>query len=91
MGKDPLPIFQKNSPYRVELDKIYAIEGYLKLFYTEDQLRATATGFYNATVNNFKNVIRDKSGVQWVFYSAHDTTVMNFISRLGLTSAECIY
>jgi len=91
LGKEPLPIFRENSEYRVELDKIFAIEAYTKLFYAEDQLRATATGFFNATVNNFKNIINDKSGAQWVFYSAHDTSVMNFLSRLGLASAECIY
>lgn len=67
------------------------MEGYIKLFYNEDQLRATATGYFNETVHNFKKVIKDPSGVQWAFYSVHDTSVMNFISRLGLTSAKCIY
>lgn len=61
------------------------------MFYNEDQLRATATGFFNQTVHNMKKVTNDKSGVQWIFYSAHDTSVMNFISRFGLTSVRCIY
>ena len=73
------------------MNAIYTMEGYIKLFYNEDQLRATATGYFNETVHNFKKVIKDPSGVQWAFYSAHDTSVMNFISRLGLTSAKCIY
>ena len=42
-------------------------------------------------MHNFKKVTKDHSGVQWAFYSAHDTSIMNFISRLGLTSAKCIY
>ena len=61
------------------------------MFYTETQLRATSTGYFNETVNQFKRVTASQDGVQWAFYSAHDTTVMNFITRLGLTSVDCIY
>ena len=61
------------------------------MFYTETQLRATSTGYFNETVNQFKRVTASQDGVQWAFYSAHDTTVMNFIARLGLTSVDGIY
>ena len=91
LGKTPLPIFAETSAIRQALDSMYVLDGFIKLFYNEAQLRATATAFFNQTVHNFKKVIADKSGVQWVFLSAHDTSVMNFISRLGLTSAKCIY
>jgi hypothetical protein len=36
-------------------------------------------------------VTADQSGVQWAFYSAHDTTVGNFLARLNLTNVACIY
>lgn len=61
------------------------------MFYSEKQKRAVTTGYFNTTVNNFKKVTKDQNGVQWAFYSAHDTTVMAFLSRLGLTSVNCIY
>ena len=34
---------------------------------------------------------KDQGGVQWAFYSAHDTTVGNFLARLNLTNVNCIY
>lgn len=36
-------------------------------------------------------MVADQSGIQWAFYSAHDTTVSGFLASLGLTSAKCIY
>ena len=64
---------------------------YIKLFFTEEQISATTTGFFNDTVNNIKRVVADQSGIQWAFYSAHDTTVGAFLARLGMAGARCIY
>jgi hypothetical protein len=64
---------------------------YINLFFTEEQLKITATGYFNATVNHFKRVVANQEGVQWALYSAHDTTVGNYLARLGLTSVKCIY
>jgi hypothetical protein len=36
-------------------------------------------------------VIADQSGVQMALYSAHDTTVANFMAALNLTNVDCIY
>ena len=91
LGRTPNPIFSENSAIKQQLNTLYILEAVIKLYYTEHQLRATANGFFNQTVHNFKKVIADKSGVQWVFYSAHDTSVMNYLTRLGLTGAKCIY
>lgn len=91
LGMEPKPIYRRNNQTLQDLTTMYVLDGYIKLFYNEDQLRAISTGYFNETVRNFKKVTKDASGVQWAFYSAHDTTVMNFLARLGLTSAKCIY
>ena len=88
---EPLPIFRRENQTFKDLQAIYILDAYIKMFYTEQQLSATATGYFNETVNNFKKVVKDQTGVQWAFYSAHDTTIMNFLSRLGLANAQCIY
>jgi len=64
---------------------------YIKYFYHEEQLSTTATGYFNETFFNFKKVINDKTGVQLALYSAHDTTVANFLARLNLTSPKCVF
>jgi hypothetical protein len=86
-----LPVFTENSDNSRALDAIYRLEVYLNLFFTEEQLSMTATGYFNETVNHFKRVTASQEGVQWAFYSAHDTTVANYLARLGLTSVKCIY
>lgn len=91
MGKEVLPVFTKGNPAKADLDTISTIANYVAWFYGENQLRAITTGYFNETVNNFKKVTSSKEGVQWAFYSAHDTTVMAFISRMGLASAKCVY
>ena len=63
----------------------------MKLFNTRQQIRATATGYFNATINNIKSAISNPDGVQFVIYSAHDTTIMNFLVALNLTNVECVY
>lgn len=73
------------------LTAIYMIDLFIKYFYTEQQLATTATGYFNETYNHFKRIQADHSGVQWAFYSAHDTTIGNFIARLNLTNARCVY
>jgi hypothetical protein len=36
------------------------LDTHMKLFMTKQQLSATATGYFNETVNHFKRVIRDQ-------------------------------
>lgn len=91
MSEKVLEVFKRNTRTLTDIKTIYTLDGYIKFFYNEKQKRAITTGYFNATVNNFKTVTKDQSGVQWAFYSAHDTTVMAFLSRLGLTSVNCIY
>ena len=64
---------------------------YIDLFSNPKQIKATATGFFNQTVNNMKSIIKDIRGVQWNIYSAHDTTVGNMLAALNLTNIDCIY
>lgn len=42
-------------------------------------------------MHDFKRIEKDTSGVQWVFYSAHDTTIANYLSRLNMTNADCLF
>jgi len=47
MSKDQLAVFKGDGEIAKTLTKIYDINGYMTLFYNEDQLRTTATGFFN--------------------------------------------
>lgn len=85
------PIWNTTGATKNALDAIYVLDMYLKMYLTEQQLAATATGYFNETYNHFKRVTADQTGVQWAFYSAHDTTVGNFLARLNLTNPACIY
>jgi hypothetical protein len=38
-----------------------------------------------------KRALNKSSPVQWVIYSAHDTTVANMLAAMDLTNAACIY
>lgn len=80
-----------NSTYLRDLATINVLESYMIDYYTEKQLRTTATGFFNETVNHFKRVTKNQDGVQWSIYSAHDSNILHFLSRLGLANANCIY
>jgi len=68
------------------LNFIYTLDLYINLFYTQVQRRSTATGFFNATVNNMKKIIKNIDNPQWIIYSAHDTTVGNMLAALNLTN-----
>ena len=68
-----------------------SLETYFTLFYQEKQAAVTSTGYFNETYNHFKRVTKDQSGVQWAFYSAHDSTIVNYLARLNLSNAHCIY
>lgn len=70
---------------------IHTIDMYLGLYSNQKQIKATATGFFNQTVHNIRNIIGNKEAVQWNIYSAHDTTVGNMLAALNLTNVECIY
>jgi hypothetical protein len=90
-GRTVNPIWNTAGPTKSALDSIYNLDMYMKLYYQEQQLAVTATGFFNETYKHFKRITADQSGVQWAFYSAHDTTVGNFLARLNLTNVNCIY
>lgn len=90
-GREVNPVWTTPGPTKDALDAIYNLDMYFKMYYTEKQLRVTATGYFNETYNHFKRVTADQGGVQWAIYSAHDTTVGNFIARLNLTNVNCIY
>lgn len=38
-----------------------------------------------------KKAIKHRDDVQWVVYSAHDTTVGNMLAALNMTNVACIY
>lgn len=65
---------------------------YINLFYNHNQLqiRTTSSGFFEATLANIDRAIK-KRDVQWVIYSAHDTTMGNMLAAMNLTSVDCIY
>lgn len=63
----------------------------IKYFSTKKQLKATATGFFNATFNNIKNAVENNNDVKLVIYSAHDTTVLNMLAALNMTNVDCVY
>lgn len=62
----------------------------INLFYTKKQVRPAASGFFGATIANIKRAVAKKD-VQWVVYSAHDTTVLNMIAAMNMTNTACIY
>lgn len=90
-GRTVKPIWTEDTPVKRALDVIYKMDMYIKYFYNEDQLATTSTGYFNETSFNFKKVIADQQGVQMALYSAHDTTVGNYLARLNLTNPKCVY
>jgi hypothetical protein len=90
-GRQVNPIWTTQNATKNALDAMYNMQMYSDLFNQEKQLAVTSTGYFNETYKHFKRVTADQSGVQWAFYSAHDTTVGNFIARLNLTNPSCIY
>ena len=90
-GRDVNPVWTKDYETKRALDAIDAMDILIKYFYTEEQLATTATGYFNETANNFNQVVKDQTGVQWAIYSAHDTTIANYLARLNLTSPSCIF
>ena len=90
-GRKILPVLEDNTEHRKTYDFIFMFDMINKLFSQEAQLRATSTGFFNRTMHDFKRIEKNTAGVQWVLYSAHDTTIGNFISRLNMTNVDCLY
>lgn len=90
MQRETLPVFL-DPKYKRDLEYIYMLDLFINLFYTETQIRTTANGFFEATLRNINNAIKNRNGTQWVIYSAHDTTVGNMLAALNLTNVACIY
>ena len=63
---------------------------YINLFFTNQQRRVTSSGFFKHTIKNIKHYKKFRD-VQWVIYSAHDTTVGNMLAAMNMTNAECVY
>jgi hypothetical protein len=78
-------IISNNTAY------IRTLDMYITLYSNQRQIKATATGFMNETVNNIKKAIQSKDGVQWNIYSAHDTTVGNVLAALNFANYECVF
>ncbi len=91
MGRPTLPIFDINTKIGRDINTIMVLQGYIRYFHNEQQLRAVSTGIFNGTINHIKRVSAQKEGVQWAVYSAHDTTIQSILARIGLTSVQCIY
>lgn len=91
LGKKALPIFTQDDQVSRDLTKIYLLQANIKKFYTDQQLRTTATPYFNETVNHFKRVSQSQEGVQWVFHSAHDLNLQSYLAKMGFTSLKCIY
>lgn len=54
------------------------------------QVRAQASEFIQATINNMKSVQTNKySSPQWIIYSAHDLTVAAILAITNLWNFEC--
>lgn len=84
-----MPIFT-DPKYKRELEYIYTLDLYINLFYNPLQLKTTSSGFFEATLANIDRAIK-KRDIQWVIYSAHDTTVGNMLAAMNMTNAACIY
>ena len=89
LGRPTLPVF-KDPKYEEPLKYIYILGLYINLFYTDIQRRTTASGFFNQTIQNI-NRAKNLKDVQWVIYSAHDTTVGNMLAAMNMTNVECIF
>jgi len=63
---------------------------YIGFFYTQTQIKASATGIFNATIQNIKN-IKNPRAPQWIYYSAHDLTVMNMFAAMNVSNTNCVY
>ena len=60
----------------------------IDLYYQPKQISATISSFINHTMSNWHK--SNHGGYKMVFYSAHDTTVLNLLVALNLTNIPCI-
>lgn len=86
-----LDIFLKPSETKRALDSIYLLDYLMRLFYQPIQLATTATGFFNATLQNFKRIIQNQNAEQWIVYSGHDTTIMSVLATMNMTNVNCAF
>ena len=89
MRKPYLDIFE-DQRYSRALEYIYTLDLYINLFYTDMQRKTTASGFFKNTIANIKRA-KELRDVQWVIYSAHDTTVGNMLAAMNMTNVDCIF
>lgn len=91
LGRPTLDIF-KDPNYARDLTYMYVMDLYINLYYSHNpiQVRTTSSGFFEATLSNIDNAIK-KRDIQWVIYSAHDTTVGNMLAAMNMTNIDCIY
>ena len=91
LGRPTLPIFS-DPKYARDLTYLYVFDLYVNLYYSPNsiQVRTTSSGFFEATLANIERAVK-KRDVQWVIYSAHDTTVGNMLAAMNMTNVECIY
>ena len=89
LGRPTLPIMT-DPKYKRDFEYIYMLDLYINLFYTNQQLKTTSSRFFEHTIQNMKRAIKRKD-VQWVIYSAHDTTVANMLAAMNMTNVACMY
>lgn len=63
----------------------------MTFYYSQEQIRATSTTFFEETISNIKLAIESKENPQWVIYSAHDVTLGMILAALDLWNAQCIF
>lgn len=69
---------------------MYTLDLYINLFYNPLQIRTTSSNFFKHTLHNMDRAAKNKD-VQWIIYSAHDTTVANMLAGMNMTNVACIY
>eukprot|EP00828_Plagiopyla_frontata_P029284 TRINITY_DN3788_c0_g1_i3.p1 TRINITY_DN3788_c0_g1~~TRINITY_DN3788_c0_g1_i3.p1 ORF type:complete len:292 (-),score=42.96 TRINITY_DN3788_c0_g1_i3:95-970(-) len=69
----------------------YQMDMYIELYGSPKQKQLVSTPFYQELIAIFKQNIEGTSTTKWHMYSAHDTTIGQFLTALNLTTYNCIY
>lgn len=91
LGKQVPSLILEPSENKRALDSLYSLNTNVVFYFTDEQTRASATGFFGETVRNIKNSLNNSDAPQWVIYSAHDVTVGQMLAAMKMWNAECIY
>lgn len=64
---------------------------YLDIFYSPGQITVSTSQFFAELKQNILATVFNRSTVRLRLYSAHDVTIMNLLTGLGLSNAELVY